>query len=68
MYIKNVLTNFLWVLNFYQVGDPDAKIQKYPLGPSIWRPVFQKLSPRGLSKFLNPQEICQDILYIYMYI
>ena len=22
----------------------------------------------NLSKFLNPQEICQDIFYIYMYI
>ena len=31
-YIKNVLTNFLWILNFGLVGDPDAKIQKQPLG------------------------------------
>ena len=32
IYLKNVLTNFLWILNFGQVGGPDAKIQKYPLG------------------------------------
>ena len=32
IYIKNVLTNFLWVLNFGQVGGPDTKIQKHPLG------------------------------------
>ena len=32
MDIKIVRTNFLWVLNFGQVGGPDAKIQKHPLG------------------------------------
>ena len=29
---KVVRTNFLWVLNFDQVGGPDVKIQKHPLG------------------------------------
>ena len=32
VYKKVVLTNVLWVLNFGQVGGPDAKIQKHPLG------------------------------------
>ena len=32
MDIKIVRTNFLWVLNFGQVGGPDTKIQKHPLG------------------------------------
>ena len=32
IYIKNVLTNFLWVWNFGQVGGPDKKNQKHPLG------------------------------------
>ena len=29
---KVVRTNFLWVLNFGQVGGPNKKIQKHPLG------------------------------------
>ena len=32
VYKKIVLTNVLWVLNFGQVGGPDAKIQKHTLG------------------------------------
>ena len=28
---KVVRTNFLWVLNFGQVGGPNKKIQKHPL-------------------------------------
>ena len=32
MDIKIVRTNFLWVLNFGQVGGPDKKNQKHPLG------------------------------------
>ena len=32
IYIKVVRTNFLWVLNFGQVGGPNKKIQKHPLG------------------------------------
>ena len=31
-YIKNALTNFLWVLNFDQVGGPNKKFQKHPQG------------------------------------
>ena len=32
IYIKVVRTNFLWVLNFGQVGGSNKKIQKHPLG------------------------------------
>ena len=32
MYIKVVRTTFLCVLNFGQVGGPNKKIQKHPLG------------------------------------
>ena len=30
--MKVIRTNFLRVLNFGQVGGPDTKIQKHPLG------------------------------------
>ena len=30
--MKVVRTNFLWVLNFGQVGGSNKKIQKHPLG------------------------------------
>ena len=42
--MKVVRTNFLWVLNFGQVGGPDAKNQKHPLG---W--IFFKSSCRGVD-------------------
>ena len=32
LYIIVVRTNFLWILNFGQVGGPNKKIQKHPLG------------------------------------
>ena len=56
---KLVRTNFFWVLDFGQVGGPDVKIQKHPLGGIFKnrtksRPSnFTKLEKPFYEKFSN---------------
>ena len=40
--IKKCTTNFLWVLNFGEVGEILENFQKHPLGESFWK-IFQKV-------------------------
>ena len=62
IYIKVVRTNFVGVLNFDQVGGPDAKSQKYPLG---W--IFFNRTKRRSSNFCELMRPFYDKFTIFLY-
>ena len=61
---KSWRTNFLWVLNFVQVGGPDTRIQKHPSG---W--IFKNLtkSEKNTKDFpvKYPRSNLKGILYVF---